>query len=150
MKITVHRFLSNNDETLSYLLVDGRPMGFGLEDEYRAEKVVYETRIPAGAYKVGIREAGSIAPRYKAKFPAFHEGMLWVQDVPGFEWIYFHMGNTDGHTSGCLLVAEQARINAQGRFTTPNSEPAYVRFYQAVYSAARHGGLVCEIIDGDR
>ena len=28
----------------------------------------------------------------------FHKGMLHVQDVPGFEYILIHTGNTDEHT----------------------------------------------------
>lgn len=33
-----------------------------------------------------------------------HKGMLWVRDVPGFEYILIHTGNHDEHTSGCLLT----------------------------------------------
>ncbi len=32
--------------------------------------------------------------------------MLHIQDVPGFTYILIHTGNTDEHTSGCLIVGE--------------------------------------------
>jgi len=30
--------------------------------------------------------------------------MLELQDVPGFQYILIHSGNTDEHTSGCILT----------------------------------------------
>ena len=58
MKITVERFTSDAETTLSTVFVDGKFACFGLEDEYRTEKVAGETRIPAGTYKVGLRNVG--------------------------------------------------------------------------------------------
>ena len=52
MEITVNRFISDNDTTISHINVDGKFICFGLEDEYRENKLVGETRIPAGKYKV--------------------------------------------------------------------------------------------------
>lgn len=149
MLITITRYECNKHETLSVIKVDGQRVCFGLEDEYRETKVPGETRIPAGKYPVKLRTEGSIHPKYDRAFPDFHEGMLWLQDVPGFSFIYIHMGNTEKHTDGCILVAEQARINAQGRMTAPNSRPAYIRLYNMVVEAARNGELFVEIIDRD-
>jgi len=47
MKITVERFLSDNDSTVSRVLIDATHECFGLEDEFREEKIPGETRIPA-------------------------------------------------------------------------------------------------------
>ena len=147
MNITIERVKSNADETLSFISVDNDLICFGLEDEYRAVKVQDETRIPAGIYPVKLRTDGGVHPKYAAKFPDIHKGMLWLQDVPGFEWIYIHMGNTDKNSSGCILAAEHARINAQGRMTTPNSEPAYRRLYERVVDAAENGSLMVTVLD---
>ena len=53
MLITVDRFKSDDDATLSKVDIDGQFVCFGLEDEYREDKVANETRIPAGRYRIG-------------------------------------------------------------------------------------------------
>lgn len=75
-----------------------------IEDEHRSNKVPGETRIPAGRYEILLREEGSLTQKYFRKFPDMHKGMLWLQDVPGFDWIYIHIGNTDRDSEGCILV----------------------------------------------
>lgn len=147
MLITVKRLHSNADETLSLVLVDDDIECFGLEDERREIKIDGETRIPAGRYPVGLRTEGGMHPRYETNFPDIHKGMLWIKDVPGFEWIYFHIGNRDEHTAGCLLVAQDAHIGPLGSIELRNSRLAYIAFYERVIDAAWHGSLEVEIID---
>ena len=144
-KITVRRFKSTDDATLSEICVDGKFFCFGLEDEHREEKIVGETRIPAGEYFIKLRDEGGMTKRY-AKYP-LHEGMLWLQDVPGFTYIYIHVGNTDDHTEGCLLVGNGARAD---QMTVMNSVDAYTSLYAKVLPAARSGALKIEYIDEDR
>ncbi len=72
MIITVDRFKSDLDATISKVNVDRRFVCFGLEDEYRADKVANETRIPAGRYKVGVRTEGGFHARYTHKFADIH------------------------------------------------------------------------------
>ena len=147
MLITVKRIESTPDETLSIIYIDGRRECFGLEDEARAVKIDGETRIPAGTYPIKLRTAGNIHPKYQAKFPDIHKGMLWLQDVPGFEWIYFHIGNTDEHTAGCILLAQDARIRSLGAIELRNSTFAYAAFYERVIDAAWMDDLTVEVID---
>ena len=58
MEIVVDRYVSDEKATISRILVDGKQVCYGLEDEYRAEKVAKETRIPAGQYPVVLRQEG--------------------------------------------------------------------------------------------
>mgnify|MGYP003660417991 CR=1 FL=1 len=150
MNIKVHRVHDTGDATLSMVYVNNRLLCFGLEDEFREEKVQDETRIPAGVYDVKLRNEGGVTKRYQSRFPNLHRGMLHLQNVPGFTYIYIHMGNTDDHSSGCILVAERARIAPSGEITTPSSQSAYERLYREVVVAAENNELTCEIIDGDR
>lgn len=149
MLITVERFTSNDDATLSLVKVDGEFVCFGLEDEYREQKVAGETRIPAGEYHVTLRKEGGFHGRYSRKFPDFHKGMLWIRDVPNFEWILIHVGNTDEHTAGCLLVGTGA-MAAPGDYTVQASVAAYKRFYSRVVEAAERDDLRIAYVDLDR
>ena len=149
MIITVDRFKSDSDATKSNVNVDGRFVCFGLEDEFRAEKVANETRIPAGQYKVGVRTEGGFHARYTQKFADIHRGMLHILDVPDFEFILIHVGNTDEDTAGCLLVGLNAAVD-DGELRVTSSKLAYQKFYPMVIDAAEKGELEIEYLDNDR
>lgn len=124
MNITVIRYNDTGDASLGLFLIDGEFQGYTLEDEYRATKVMHETRIPSGTYKIALREYGGHHEKYKVKY-AFHEGMLQIMDVPGFTDILIHTGNLESHTSGCILVG-----------TLPTSESSIgssVKAYKKIY-----------------
>ena len=114
--LEVLRYSSGADSTLGLLFINdanGREfLSYTLEDEFREEKVSAETRIPEGTYDIKLRTEGGFHNRYSAKFGTpWHRGMLHVQDVPEFEYILIHTGNTDEHTMGCLLVADSSTQN---------------------------------------
>src|SRR3989304_4581521 len=108
MKLSLHRFSSGNESTLGLLHIDGKFECFIIEDEYREVKVKGETRIPSGTYKILLRKEGGFHEKYLTKYPASHKGMLWLQEVPGFQYILIHVGNTDLDSAGCLLVGDSA------------------------------------------
>ena len=149
MKITVNRFVSDDDSTVSRIGIDGKFACFGLEDEFRAVKKVGETRIPAGSYAVGLRTEGGHHAQYRQQFPQMHRGMLHIQKVPGFEFILVHCGNTQADTAGCLLVGSSANTE-QGNMSIGASRVAYRLFYPKVVDAAAKGTLSIEFIDSDR
>lgn len=149
MDILVDRFISDDDTTISRVLIDGKFCCFGLEDEYREEKLANETRIPYGKYTIQLKKSGGFHDRYKKRFPDIHNGMLHVQDVPNFKWILIHCGNTDKHTAGCLLVGSQA-ITEPGDMSITNSTSAYRRLYTLVIDAAINKELGIEFVDNDR
>ena len=149
MVILVDRFTSDDDSTISRVMVDGNFVCFGLEDEYREEKVSEETRIPAGTYKVTLRTAGSHHKKYSSRFSDIHKGMLHIRNVPNFKWILIHCGNTDEDTAGCLLVGSQA-ITEPGDMKIINSTAAYRRFYPMVVDAAANKTLSITFLDNDR
>ncbi len=149
MIITVRRFLSNADATLSEISIDGVFECYGLEDEQREIKVAGETRIPPGAYRVGVRTVGGFHARYSTRFARFHAGMLHVLDVPGFEFILIHVGNTDDDTAGCLLTGQSCAASAAGSLTVGASVMAYTALYLKVVAAALAGELTIHYIDED-
>ena len=149
MELFVDRFVSDDDSTISRVSVDGRFVCFGLEDEYREEKVVGETRIPAGTYRITLRTEGGFHQRYSRRFSDIHRGMLHIQDVPNFQFILIHCGNTDEDTKGCLLVGTQANTEP-GDMSITASTGAYRRFYPLVVNPAAEDDLKITFVDNDR
>ena len=134
--LEVLRYSSGADSTLGLLSEvgpDGREfLAYTLEDEWREEKVSAETRIPEGTYDIKLRTTGGFHSRYANKFGDWHKGMLHVQDVPGFEYILIHTGNTDEHTMGCLLVADTSQQNITKEGFIGASTSAYKRIYPSL------------------
>ena len=135
MQLLVQRLHDTGDATIGALFIDGKFECFTLEDEYREVKVKGETRIPAGEYEIKFRKEGGFHNRYSEKYGSMHKGMLHVQDVPNFQWILIHTGNTDEHTAGCLLVGETADCNG----VIGRSVAAYKKMYPRVAKALTSG-----------
>lgn len=81
------------------LFVNGTKECYTLEDKDRHledginEKVYGKTAIPRGIYEIEL----TYSNRFKRVLPL-------LKDVPGFEGIRIHPGNTDEDTDGCILV----------------------------------------------
>ena len=142
MKLTINRFDDNGDRTLGIIYLDGKMMGFTLEDEHRDVKVRKETRIPEGTYTVGIQEyITPLTKKYRSRYSWFTHH-LHIKDVPNFTGVYIHIGNTDQHTAGCVLVGSIAYMNSIRQSTV-----AYKALYTSTIAAAKAGDLTLEIID---
>jgi len=124
---------------------------YTLEDECREEKVMAETRIPAGVYSILLRKEGGFHGRYTKKYGDMHKGMLHVQDVPNFKWILIHTGNTDEHTAGCLILGDSQENNVLMKDGfIGKSVQAYKRVYPPIAEALENGEEVTiEYIDLD-
>ena len=133
MKLTVVRTQFGTDATNGILLVDGQFECYTLEDQYQAVKVMHETCIPEGTYNIQFRTVGGFHTKYKERYGAAHYGMLHLQDVPNFTYILIHAGNTDEHTSGCLIVGEsQQDLDISKDGFIGHSGVAYSKLYKKV------------------
>ena len=143
MHLEVLRFSSGKAATLGALYVQRgggkRFLCFTLEDRFQTEKKYSETRIPAGRYRITLRTEGGHHARYTHMFPAIHRGMLWIRDVPNFEFILIHIGNTDDDTAGCLLVGDSAVGNVAEKGSIGSSKSAYQRIYPTIAEAIEAG-----------
>jgi hypothetical protein len=144
MKLEVLRFSSQKDSTSGLLFevtdIKRHFLCYTLEDERRALKVRGETRVPAGTYKIELRNEGGFHERYTKKYPGIHRGMLHIVDVPNFEYILIHTGNTDEHTAGCLIVgdAQENNLLLPDGFVG-KSVNAYKRIYPSIAKAIGQG-----------
>lgn len=139
MRILVYRYNSAEDHTNSIMLIDGKFQCYGIEDEYRETKVKGETRIPDGIYNIEFRTEGGFHERYKKTYKGWHKGMLWIKDVPNFEYILIHKGNSDEDTAGCYLVATS---NSGGENFSGGSGTAYKKIYPKIRNALKRGEKV--------
>lgn len=137
------RFLSAKENTLGLFSIgsEGQPICFILEDEKRNDKVYGETRIPEGAYPLDLRTVGGFHSRYSERFAddddIDHRGMIWLRNVPNFEYVLIHIGNDDEDTAGCLLTGYSANLQ------TPNfigySEDSYKKIYTPIADHLEQG-----------
>lgn len=146
MKLTIERFGFGKDSTLGRLLMDGNPVAFTIEDERRTVKVAGETCIPVGTYPIKLRTEGGLHAKYAERFKGIHEGMLWLEPVPGFTYVYLHVGNTDDDSEGCPLLVGTPTILGDGEFQGSGSEVAYKLVYGKVLKALKAGEAVTVLV----
>lgn len=132
MKITVTRDIFTDNSTASMVHIDDSFFCYGLEDVDRrleediSRKVYGKTAIPRGKYKVGV----TFSNRFQALMPQ-------VMDVPGFEGIRIHPGNTAADTHGCLLVGMHREKDKVAL-----SRAAYQSLFNAITRAIARGNEV--------
>ena len=149
MKLKLIRISSQADSTSGVLFIDDEFACYTLEDEQREVKVYGETAIPLGTYDIKFRNVGGFHDRYKKRFTGLHVGMLELQDVPNFQFILIHCGNTDENTAGCILLGDSQENN----LLMPDgfigkSTQAYKRVYKQISDELVKGNKVTiEIVD---
>jgi len=143
VKLTVVRTQMGTDATNGILLIDNVFEAYTLEDQYQAVKVMHETCIPEGTYNIKFRTVGGFHTKYAERYGNAHYGMLHLQDVPNFTYILIHAGNTDEHTSGCLIVGEtQQDLDLSEDGFIGHSGKAYSKMYNKVAKELLLGGEV--------
>ena len=143
MKLQVVRTQFGTDATNGLLFIDGIFECYTLEDQYQAVKVMHETCIPEGTYDIEFRKTGGFHAKYSERYKNAQYGMLHVQDVPNFTYILIHTGNTDEHTSGCLIVGEtQQDLEVSKDGFIGSSTLAYKKMYAKVAGQLLQGKKV--------
>lgn len=104
MLITIKRLYKTETSTIGEMLIDGVFECFTLEDVERSVKIKGETAIPKGSYKVIINESN----RFKRLLPL-------LLNVPNFEGVRIHPGNSNHDTEGCILVGQSRNKNYIGQ-----------------------------------
>lgn len=134
---TLQRYSDDGDSTLGLLFMGEESTQsffcYTLEDEHRDVKIKGETRIPSGRYELSLRqEISPMTTRYRDRFSWF-EWHVILLDVPNFNYVYIHIGNTDDNTDGCILLGDGANNNIQTDGFISGSVHAFKRWYMDVH-----------------
>lgn len=109
MELKVKRVALKSDYTVGRLYVNGEFFSDTLEDAVRDTKIYGKTAIPCGTYKITM---DVVSPKFKDRSWAKpYDGKLpRLIDVPNYEGVLIHVGNTAEDTSGCLLVGQNRAV----------------------------------------
>ncbi len=110
IKLLLKRIARKPSYTIGKLFVDGVYLCDTLEDtdrlnkgmsatEIATKKIPGKTAIPEGTYKVIV----NTSPKFKRLLPR-------LVNVPGYEGVLIHRGNTAADTAGCILVGENKQV----------------------------------------
>lgn len=156
MLIQLRRKFQNRVSTVGELYIDQVLKCVAGEDAWHMAKIPEKTRIPAGLYPMGLRtESGrpgseTLHDKYLRRFgPEFHKGMLWIKDVPWFEYVYIHLGNSPDDSKGCIYVGAKI-VEPEGPdapYTVLSSEPTYREIYPIIAAAILTERTWFQVID---
>ena len=119
MKLELKRLHRTNNSTIGELYVNGVFECYTLEDKEREVKIKNETAIPKGVYIVGI----TLSNRFKRMLPI-------LMNVPNFEGVRIHSGNSNHDTEGCILVGTTRSVDFIG-----NSRKAFDKLFAKMKTA---------------
>ena len=119
MELKVIRKAKKSEYTIGRLYIDGKYMCDTLEDcdrgltqdmpleEIKAKKVYGKTAIPTGTYEIDMN---TVSPKFEKRSWAkpFGGKLPRLVNVPGYEGVLLHCGNTAADSSGCLLVGKNS------------------------------------------
>ncbi len=113
MKLRVERLWKKDTYTIGKLYVDDKYFCNTLEDTVRdlskEKKIPGKTAIPYGEYKVVFNWS-----------PKFGRNLPRLLNVPAFEGILIHPGNTANDSAGCILVGKNTEVGrlTESRYTS--------------------------------
>ena len=140
MKLTLKRIALRPTYTIGKLYIDDVYFCDTIEDTVRdinkngkfdngEKKIHSKTAIPYGIYEI----KWTYSPRFKKYTPQ-------LMNVPSFEGIRIHAGNTSADTEGCLILGENKQVGK-----VLNSRATINKFYPIINKACSKGKVTIEI-----
>ena len=140
MKLTLKRIALRQTYTIGKLYIDDVYFCDTIEDTVRdtnksgkfdngEQKIKGKTAIPYGIYEI----KWTYSPRFKKYTPQ-------LMNVPSFEGIRVHAGNTSADTEGCLILGENKQVGK-----VLNSRATINKFYPIIKEACSNGKVTIEI-----
>lgn len=140
MKLTLKRIALRPTYTIGKLYIDDVYFCDTIEDTVRdlnkngkfdngEKKIHSKTAIPYGTYEI----KWTYSPRFKKYTPQ-------LMNVPSFEGIRIHAGNTSADTEGCLILGKNKQVGK-----VLNSRATINKFYSIIKEACSNGKVTIEI-----
>ncbi|MCU0369898.1 MAG: DUF5675 family protein [Bacteroidales bacterium] len=129
MNLTVIRKYPSTDCVIGELFIDGVFECYTLEDVERPVKIAGVTAIPRGHYELVI----TFSARFQKLLPL-------LLNVPNFDGVRIHTGNTAAHTEGCILVGKSRTENQ-----VLQSKDAFAALFPKLQAAAEKEKIILEV-----
>lgn len=139
MKLTLKRIAKKKTYTIGKLYIDDVYFCDTIEDVdrglYQGQnldlikkiKIPNKTAIPRGTYKITLNV---VSPKYSKKkiYQEICNGRVpRLLNVPGYEGVLIHIGNTAEDSAGCILVGENKQVGK-----VLNSTETFKRLYNKI------------------
>ncbi|HSI74346.1 MAG TPA: DUF5675 family protein [Lunatimonas sp.] len=147
--ITVLRYIDDGQTTLGLMFLQGKFFAYTLEDTHQDEKIRGNTRIPQGVYPLELnRNVTGLTQTYRNKF-AWFDFHVEIKEIPNFDRVYIHIGNTHVDTMGCILIADGVNAADPQKMIT-HSRMAFERFYKTIHPLLNgNRKLTIQLLDED-
>ncbi|MCE5212975.1 MAG: DUF5675 family protein [Deltaproteobacteria bacterium] len=132
MNLEIVRKEFTDKSTIGDLLIDGKFFSYTLEDAVRDVKIPGKTAIPEGTYEVVVNKSN----RFKRQMPL-------LLNVPGYEGVRIHNGNTAEQTEGCPLIGYSKGVNFIGK-----SKNAFGDFFPILQAACKKEKVFITVRNG--
>lgn len=154
MELKLRRIAKKNGYTIGRLTINGKYFCDTLEDSDRGlsstmplstlklKKLDHITAIPTGKYQVSMN---IISPRLSRSnfYKQFGGGRVpRLLNVPAFDGILIHCGNTAKDTDGCILVGRNTKVGM-----VLDSKPTYTNLYPLLEAASKRGEQIWIIVE---
>lgn len=144
MDLTLKRIALRDTYTIGRLYINGDRFCDTLEDKVRdlnkngwfdngEKKIAGNTAIPYGTYEVTLKVK---SPKYSqsATYASIGAYLPRLINVPHFEGILIHIGNTAADSAGCILVGENTAVGK-----VLNSKATFFKLYPILKAASDKG-----------
>lgn len=134
MNLTLKRYKTVDGTTIGRLYYGTTFICHTLEDAIRDVKVFGETAIPPGVYTIDI----TMSNRFKRPLPL-------LLNVPNYQGVRIHPGNTIADTEGCILPG--TTVSSDGNMVY-NSRVAFNKLFAMIEaSILKHNTVTITIIN---
>ena len=146
MKLKLIRKWKKEGYTIGQLYVDGVFFSNTIEDKDRGlnqkmtkEKILFMkkpgiTAIPTGTYEVVLNVQSPKYKKSKTMMQFCQAYMPRLLNVPGYDGVLIHCGNSAKDTEGCILVGKN---DVKGMVT--KSKDYFLKLYNIMYAAYKKG-----------